>query len=233
MSAYQVLMTKKIAPALVQKAKQQDVNIEEMEFVEIVPCEEKDRVREVAEKPALVAFTSKNAVNIVAGLLGKTKPSWKIFCIDGATRTRAEHCFGAPSIAGTAINARQLGAVIAGDNTAKKEVVFFCGDKRRDDLPHILDHEDIDVEEITVYETRLSPEEIGRHFDGIAFFSPSAVESFFSVNVIDDRTVFYAIGDTTSECLKKFAPNRVITCPKASEEDMVDTILGSIKNTNE
>lgn len=231
MSAYHVLMTKKISPELVQKAKQQDVDVEEIPFVDIVPCEESERVREIAATPAVVAFTSKNAVNIVAGLLDNIKPSWKIFCIDGATRTQAEQCFGKASIVGTAVNAQQLGTLIANDKPAT-DVVFFCGDKRRDDLPGILDQKEIGVEEVTVYETRMSPEEVGQHFDGIAFFSPSAAESFFSVNVVDDKTVFYAIGDTTGECLKKFAGNRVIVCAKASEETMMETILGSIKNTN-
>ena len=231
MSAYAVLMTKKISPELVTKAKQQDVELTEIEFIEIVACDEKQKVADIAKKSADVVFTSRNSVNIVADFLGQQKPDWKIFCIDGATRDKVAESFGESSIAGTAKNAEALASVIA-DRDKEKEIVFFCGDRRRNELPDLLDDQDVNVEEVVVYETKLSPEEVGQHFDGIAFFSPSAVESFFSVNVIDDKTVFYSIGNTTSACLKKFAKNKIITCETASEVNMVETILSSLKKMN-
>lgn len=231
MSAYSVLMTKKIAPELIIKAKEQDVELKEIEFTEIVACDEKDRVKEVANDAAAVVFTSKNSVNIVASLLEGKKPDWKIFCIEGATRDQVAHCFGESFIAGTARNAEQLASVITAKD-AEKAVVFFCGDKRRNELPDTLEKNDVDVEEVVVYETKLSPEEVGQHFDGIAFFSPSAVESFFSVNVVADKTVFFSIGPTTTQSLKRFEKNETITCEKASEETMVDTILRNIKKIN-
>ncbi|MBA4168511.1 MAG: uroporphyrinogen-III synthase [Chitinophagaceae bacterium] len=231
MSAYTVLMTKKIAPELVIKAKKQDVELKEIEFIEIVPCDEKDKVKGIAGKTSAIVFTSKNAVNIVAGFLDGKKPDWKIFCIDGATRDQVEECFGGQSISGTARSAQALATVIEEKNT-EKEIVFFCGDKRMDELPDKLHDNNVEVEELVVYETKLSPQEVGQHFDGIAFFSPSAVESFFTVNVLDDQTIFFSIGPTTSECLKKFAKNKIIICEKASEESMVETILSVIKKTN-
>lgn len=232
MSAYTVLMTKKIAPGLVKKAKEQNVDLQEIEFIEVVPCDEKDNVEEIAATPASVVFTSKNSVNIVSDFLGGKKPNWKIFCIDGATSRQAAACFGEQAIAGTANNAGNLAKVIAG-NDREKEIVFFCGDHRRDELPDDLQDNDVSVKEVVVYETRLSPQRIGRHYDGIAFFSPSAVESFFSENVIDDKTIFFSIGATTTASLKKFAKNKIITCDIASEENMVEAILSNIKQTNE
>jgi uroporphyrinogen-III synthase len=232
MSRYTVLMTRKISARLVQNAKEQDVELKEIEFIEVVPCDQKEKVKEVAGEASSVVFTSKNSVNIVAGLLEGEKTNWKIFCISGATRDQVAECFGETSIAGTARNAEELAQVIA-EKDMEKKIVFFCGDKRRDELPDSLDDHDVKVEEVVVYETKLSPEEIGQHFDGIAFFSPSAVESFFSVNVVDDLTVFFSIGLTTSQSLKKFAKNKIITCATASEENMLETILSYIKRTNE
>jgi uroporphyrinogen-III synthase len=232
MSAFTVLMTKKISPELVKKAKQQDVELKEVEFTEIVPCDEKNKVNEVAGRQAAVVFTSKNSVSIVSALLDGKKPDWKIFCIDGATRDQVANCFDEQSIAGTARNAESLASVIAREDS-KKQIVFFCGDRRRDELPDTLGDHDVEVEEIVVYETKLSPEEIGQHFDGIAFFSPSAAESFFSVNVVDDKAIFFSIGPTTTKHLKKFSDNKIVTCEKASEEVMVETILSHIKIDNE
>ncbi len=231
MSAYNVLITKKIAPALVKLAKEEGVELKEIEFIEIVECDEATRVNEIGKEQASVIFTSRNSVNIVSGFLDGKKPDWKIFCIEGSTRQQAANYFGENSIAGTGLNAGSLAkAVVAKDN--EKEVIFFCGDRRRDELPDELKENDIRVEEVVVYETRLSPEEIGQHFDGIAFFSPSAVESFFSANVIDDQTIFFSIGDATTTALKKFAKNKVITCAIPSEEVMVKTILSYIKQAN-
>lgn len=224
------MITKKIAPELVNKAKEQDVELHEIDFIDVVPCDEKEKVGEIAARPTSIVFTSRNSVNIVSELLEGKKPDWKIFCIDGATSKQAAACFGENAIAGTARNAESLAKVIA--DKEQKEIVFFCGDKRRDELPDDLQDTDVTVEEVVVYETRLSPEEVGQHFDGIAFFSPSAVESFFSVNVVDDKTIFFSIGATTTASLKKFAKNKIITCEVASEENMVSTILGNIKQTN-
>ncbi len=228
---FKVLITKEIEPALLEKAKQ-ELELVQIPFISISACDEKENVTEIANTTASVVFTSKNAVRIVSDLLNGRETNWKIYCTDGATLQQVKDCFGEARLSGTAQNAEALASLIIETNT-DTEIVFFCGNKRRDELPDQLKEENIEVKEVVVYETKLSPEEISGHFDGIAFFSPSAVYSYFSVNVADDKTIFFSIGSTTSESLKKFAGNTIITCEKASEENMIATILAYIKTNDE
>src|SRR5258706_9822828 len=41
-------------------------------------------------------------------------------------------------------------------------------------------------------------------YDGILFFSPSGVESFFNTNEVNEQTILFAIGNTTATEIKKY-----------------------------
>ena len=90
------------------------------------------------------------------------------------------------------------------------EVIFFCGDQRRDELPGLLKKNKIEVKEIVVYKTIATPKKIEKKYDGILFFSPSAVKSFFQENKLDDQTIPFAIGNTTADEIKKFSKNKIV-----------------------
>jgi uroporphyrinogen-III synthase len=68
----------------------------------------------------------------------------------------------------------------------------------------------IKVHEKVVYRTMLTPQEITRSYDGIAFFSPSTVESFFSVNKMAPETVIFAIGGTTAAAVRERCDNGIL-----------------------
>ena len=72
-----------------------------------------------------------------------------------------------------------------------REVIFFCGNLRRNDLPDALRQKGITVREITVYQTSLTPVTIEKEYDAVLFFSPSAAESFFSKNSLPAKTVLF------------------------------------------
>lgn len=60
-----------------------------------------------------------------------------------------------------------------------------------DTIPSSLLAYDLFLEELVVYDTILLPHTINRTYDAIFFFSPSAVESFFSVNYAEPTLFFY------------------------------------------
>jgi uroporphyrinogen-III synthase len=165
-------------------------------------------VRELAGRRISVAFTSVRAVEAVADRIG-VKPDWRIICIGGATRAAAVKYFGDKSIDGTAESASAVARVIG---SGKREIYFFCGEMRRDELPDLLKDAGLTVNEVVVYRTLLTPRKTERIYDGIAFFSPSAVESFFSVNEIAAGIVLFAIGPTTAAAIRARCTNPVITC---------------------
>jgi len=92
---------------------------------------------------------------------------------------------------------------------AKKSFHFFCGSIRREELPEVLRENHIHWEEHVVYETILNPKEFQQEFDGVLFFSPSGVESFFSNNKLSGATAF-CIGSTTAKALEKYTQNIII-----------------------
>lgn len=148
---------------------------------------------------------------------------WNIFCIDGITKQLAAFYFGADRIAGSAKYAAELAECIVKNGKFAK-ALFFCGDKRRDVIPLLLPQYGINVDEIMVYRTIQTPVRIIERFDGVAFFSPSAAESFFSLNTLPEKTICFAIGATTASAIKKLTVNPVVVSSDTTEEKMTETI---------
>ena len=85
------------------------------------------------------------------------------------------------------------------------------------------------VHEIIVYETVETPVTAIENIDGILFFSPSAVNSFFSVNQLNANTVCFAIGNTTAEAIAGFTGNKIITSEYTSQEMMLASLIKTYK----
>ena len=209
-----VLSTRELSAALVEKAAANGVVIDSLSFIAIEPI----KVVELPGAPAVVVFTSVNAVEAAGG------SGSRIFCTNGATRRKVAERFGEAAIAGTADSASELAAKIIGEGWVKA-VWFFCGELRRHELPARLRQAGIEVHEEVVYRTKLTPRKIGRDYDGIAFFSPSAVKSFFSVNKIPARTRLFAIGGTTAETIRRYCDNPVTISGQPDAELLINQII--------
>jgi uroporphyrinogen-III synthase len=135
-----------------------------------------------------------------------------------------EETFGKETIAGTAESAGSLADKILEDGISGP-VYFFCGDRRRDELPGKLRAHGIRLEERVVYKTHELAGLIERHYDGILFFSPSAVEGFFKTNKAGEGTILFAIGQTTAAEIKKHCSNRVYISEYAGKEKLLEAAL--------
>jgi len=191
------------------------------------------RIGELSGSSAVSVFTSMNAVEAVAGALKAHNPSaaWKIFCIGAATRRFAAENFGEDSIAGTAGSAGALADVIL-SNPVVRAVVFFCGDQRRNELPERLRQAGVRVEEIVVYRTMQTPHKVGPIYDAVIFFSPSAVHSFFSDNILPDQTLLFAIGDTTARAIRQYTGNKTIVSASPDKEALVLQVIDYFSTNN-
>jgi uroporphyrinogen-III synthase len=78
----------------------------------------------------------------------------------------------------------------------------------------------IAVEEVVVYRTIEMTHTIPSTYDGILFFSPSAVNSFFAINK-EEQTTYFAIGTTTANALQQYIHANVIVAERATKEDLV------------
>lgn len=224
-----VLSTKKLSPSLIEQARQYGLDIIEQEFIAIKPIWSEEKFNEIYKlfiKPYAI-FTSANAVEIVDKYLHPHDTyyvvDWKIFCISGRTKEAVINAsMLEKNIMATADYGKDLAQKIVEQGI--KEVVFFCGNKRRDELPTILKQHHITVHEVVIYETVEVPSILTNDIDAVLFFSPSAVNSFFSVNQLEKKTVCFAIGTTTADSIAGYTDNKVIISEAPSQEKMLQSV---------
>jgi len=226
-SEINVLCTRPLPASLVEEAAANGIVIDELSFIEtesILSVEVQQEIELASTEIATVVFTSMNAVDAVTIFLDGHQPDWSIYSIGTATAKLIKAYFGEERIAGTASDAASLAELIAADRFTD-EVIFFCGDQRRDELPDILRQNDIEVNEIVVYQTITTPHKIEKDYFGILFFSPSAVQSFFSKNKVTGRTILFAIGNTTANEIRKHSNNKIIISDEPGKENLVAKMI--------
>jgi uroporphyrinogen-III synthase len=223
-----ILSTRPLDRALIEKAAFQNITIDTLSFIEVkktVSDEVAQQIHLLSKTKATVVFTSMNAVEILVETVpvNPLMPDWQIYCIGGATFTLVKKYWPYNTIAFTAKDARELAERIIDDKVEK--VFFFCGNTRREDLPVLLHQHNICVKELVVYETIETPATIQIVYNGILFFSPSAVNSFFSENQASEETTFFAIGNTTARAIKQFATNSIIVSDFPAKDQLVDKAI--------
>jgi len=229
----QILSTRPVGAALIREAADNDIIIDEISFIkteEIVDAEIENKIRKLSSQNITAVFTSMNAVNAVAKFI-TNQPPWKIFCIGNTTKESVKKFFGKETINGFADNADQLSKKII-ENPSIRNITFFCGDKRRNELPGSFIKNGIDLDEITVYKTVETQRTLTKQYDGILFFSPSAVQSFFSKNSISEKTKVFAIGTTTANVVKLFVEHPVIIADISRKENLVKLAINHFSKSN-
>jgi len=222
-----ILCTRPLPSSLIDEAALAGIEITEQSFIDtesILSVEVQQEIELASTETAVVVFTSMNAVDAVTIFLDGHQPDWSIYSIGTATGKLVKAYFGEEKVAGTASDAASLAELIAEDRFTD-EVIFFCGDQRRDELPDILKQHDIEVNEIVVYQTIATPHKIDREYFGILFFSPSAVQSFFSKNNVPEKTILFAIGNTTANEIRKFTTNKIIISDAPGKENLVAKMI--------
>lgn len=218
--SFRVLSTKLLSPGQQQLLLNSDVSFVHANFIGIAPLpfDQEDTVENAI-------FTSKNALRFVAK---KSVIIKNTFCVGPKSKAMAEA--QGYLVIESANNAESLAQSIV-ENHARRSFVFFSGARRRDILPKILKAHKISFKEVTVYNTLLTPKTFGGSYDGVLFFSPSAVESFIEYNDLNN-TVCFCIGETTAAIAEKYS-NDIITAKIPSVENvLIQVIKYSKENTN-
>lgn len=241
MAQHTILSTKIMEPGLKEALAEKGIEVVEQEFITIKKIFTQEKRAEIwpwAKAPEVVAiFTSAHAASAVGKLLYSgfsiaIVNHWKAFCLNGATKQHVTKLLPAEQIIDTAPNATELADHIIA-NGQYKEVVFFCGNQRRNELPDKLKANGIKVHEIIVYETLETPHVATDNVDAVLFFSPSAAKSFFSVNQLKPDTACFAIGNTTAKALSQYTTNRVIASEEPSQEMMAASALFYLQNIDQ
>jgi uroporphyrinogen-III synthase len=218
-----ILSTRPLNKSLVQEANAGGISIDELSFIETEAIQDIATQQEIEQaylQSSTVVFTSMNAVDAVVAWQDGQLPDWVIYCMGNTTKQKLKENFGDHSVVGTANNAAELAELIA-EESDTEEVIFFCGEQRRDELPAILRNKGIEVQEIIVYETIHTPHKISKDYQAILFYSPSAVSSFFSNNKIPEQTILFAIGNTTAKTIQQYCNNTIIIGKAPGKEELV------------
>lgn len=226
----EILCTRPLDNMLIYKATNSGINMDIISFVETEPVISPEVIQQIQSyglKKATVVFTSMNAVDAVTSQLTSV-PDWRIYCVGGITKETVFNFFGEKTVAGTAKNAKALAEKIILSKDVQ-HIAFFCGDHRLDELPEMLQANAIAVDEVVVYKTIFISSFITKNYDGIIFFSPSAVHSFFSDNTIATNVVLFSIGNTTTATIKTYCNNKVVTSEWPGKENMIDLVLDYYK----
>jgi len=226
-SKLNLLATGPVMESLIEEASIKGINLEVVPFIDIEPIhtiETQQEIEQALLQSATVVFTSGNAVEAVATELEGHQPDWEIFCIGHKTLDLVTKHFGSELVAGIADNATELADVMA-ESTFSQEVIFFCGDQRRRDLPDSLREKGIEVIEIVVYQTLAVPKRLKKRYVGVLFFSPTAVNSYFKLNKANDNTIFFAIGETTARAIKQHTNKKILISESPGKEELVNIAI--------
>lgn len=230
-----ILSTIPLDTFLLNRAMDSGVLLDIASFIKVETCSHEAAVEQeidaACRQPAIVVFTSANAVAAVCDSPAFKNPGWKIFCIERATKKAVLQYFAEADILGSADNSEELAAKIK-HAPGVHEVVFFCGDKRMDTLPSTLLTSGIITKEIIVYKTIEQAQFVEKDYDAILFYSPSGVSSFFSMNTLSPDTVLFAIGNTTAEALKLETTNKIIVSETPSKEILLYKAISYFKENN-
>ncbi|RTY81324.1 uroporphyrinogen-III synthase [Flavobacterium sp. LS1P28] len=196
MSQTSILSTKTLSAEQRQVFIDANFDLLEQDFIEI-----KNNLFELSTINNNLIFSSQNAVLSLIEQNGwevlKTKP---VFCVGIKTKELLElHGFTVDVYLDYASELAEIITLIYN----KESYTFLSGNLRKETLPEALKSAEIIFNEIEVYQTTLAPFKISdqENFDGILFFSPSAVESYLTNNKIKNEVCF-CVGTTTAAALE-------------------------------
>lgn len=239
---YRILSTRHLTDSSVAVAGESGIHIDVKDFIQIKPLLNKalvgkENLFHIFRPEAVQVFTSANAARILTEYYLHQDDTFyvigeaNICCISGSTKKALQRIFPDARFLAESPYGSELGAAIValGNITA---VNFFCGNIRRNELPDTLKKAGIEVNELVIYENIPAPVVTAEDYDGVLFFSPSAVKSYFSVNKLPSSAVCFAIGATTATALEDYTDNKIIISTNISEDAMVQTAIFYFNNIN-
>ena len=212
-----ILSTKKLLPNQKQELVDSNFTVIEEDFIET-----NIKNFELSKVNNNLIFTSQNAVqSILQHPKCEDLKSKDVFSIGMKTKDLlTENGFNVVAYTGYAADLAEIISLIY----SEESFTFFSGNLRRDVLPNTLKENGITFNEIEVYETKITSKKITKKLDGILFFSPSGVESYFKMNTIKDETCF-CIGETTAEALENKKVKTIVIADKPSVENVIAEVL--------
>lgn len=202
-----IFSTKKLTTAQ-KELFQGELKVESDDFIKINFNRIKPRILKSEIKNVII--TSQNAVEALVTNYSAEELQFKnIYCVGRRTKRLIENKIG--NVTHSEKNAKKLAEYLV-EYIEGTEVTYFCSDLRLDELPTILTNNNITVNEVEAYTTKLDSKKIDATIEGVMFYSPSTVQSFIKNN--HAKEIAFCIGETTAkEAKKHFKDVRVAKIP--------------------
>ena len=224
MSQTSILSTKTLSDEQRQAFIDADFDLLEQDFIEI-----KNNLFELDKINTNLIFSSQNAVLSLMEQSGweilKTKT---VFCVGIKTKDLLElNGFKVDVYMDYASELAEIITLIYN----KESYTFLSGNLRMETLPSALKSAGITFNEIEVYQTTLAPFKISdlENFDGILFFSPSAVESYLTNNKIK-KEICFCIGTTTAKALELNKVKNIVIAEIPTIDEVVVAVIEHYKS---
>jgi uroporphyrinogen-III synthase len=219
MSQISILSTKTLSTEQRQALLDADFDVLEQDFIEI-----KNNLFELNKINTNLIFSSQNAVLSLMEQNGwevlKTK---SVFCVGIKTKELLElNGFQVDVYMDYASELAEIITLIYN----QESYTFLSGNLRKETLPKALKRAGITFNEIEVYQTKLAPFKISdkEKFDGIMFFSPSAVESYLTNNKIKNEICF-CVGNTTAKTLETNKIKNIVIAEVPLIEEVIEEVI--------
>lgn len=185
----------------------------------------------VEEKVENAVFTSANSVRSVFSVHGNSIANFDtIFCVGEKTKYLLEQLgLQVSVVANNAIElADALAARFSAVENSLKEISWFCGNLRNNDLPRIMAENGVLVTEYLVYETKFVPVKLDDVYDAILFFSPSGIKSYLKLNKTTLKPVVCIGATTATEAIQHF--DNVYIADDTSVESVLEKVKEVLKS---
>jgi uroporphyrinogen-III synthase len=169
----------------------------------------------------LTSITGVKSFLQIAGQLHLTIADYLIYCISRGTKEYA--AASGLTIKATALNASALADEILKDNEVKA-VTHVSSNLRREELSDKLMKAGVQVHDVTAYRTEFTPIAIEASYDALVFFSPSAVDSFLTMNPLQQVPCF-CIGKTTADYARQQGYRTTFMAEAPSEDFLLQSII--------
>ena len=223
---FHIVSTKVLRPELAQQLEAMGASVTQHNFINTYIHLPENLSKEFIDD--VIVLTSKTAVEAwvqIVALLNLDMTKHRIYCLsEGTQKLVVSKGF---TVAGAAINASLLADEVLKDRNIHS-VTFVCGNLRHNKLPEQLKNAGLNVHEAIAYKTDLSPIAIKKPCDGILFFSPSAVDSYISVNKAASSVAF-CLGETTAARSQERGFKNIRVADAHTEAALVRTSINHYK----
>lgn len=167
-------------------------------------------------------FSSQNAVQSIVEKKIKIE---NVFCV--GEKTKQFLIKNGQNIVKMSKNASELGDFIK-KNYQNEDFYFFSGNLRMEAIPDSIRASKNTIFELKTYKTELNSMKFYQKWDGILFFSPSAVKSFTTHNSLTNTPIF-CIGNTTAKEAKKHT-ELIYIADNQSIEGVIEKAIKTLQN---